>query len=76
MIAVCLEDAHPHVLAAAGLALGRIADQTAGEAIIACLRRAAVAGGVDPHMRHSLVMGIVGTLDAAGRHRLATDDNP
>jgi quinoprotein glucose dehydrogenase len=76
MIAACLEDAHPHVVAAAGLALGRIADPTAGEAIIACLRRAAVAGGVDPHLRHSLVMGIVGTLDAAGRHRLATDDNP
>ena len=76
MVTARLEDAQPHVVAAAAVALGRMADPTAGEAVMACVRRTAAAGGVDPHLRHALVMGMGGTLDASGRHRLAADDDP
>jgi quinoprotein glucose dehydrogenase len=75
-MAALLEDPQPHVVAAAALALGRIGDSSATDGIVACLRRAAAGSGIDPHLRHALAMGLLGTADAAGLKRLASDDNP
>jgi quinoprotein glucose dehydrogenase len=76
-----LDDPQPHVRAAAAFGLGRLAettgDQTAtAAAIVARLRREAADGPLDPHLRHALVMGLTGSLDAAGRRQLAGDDDP
>jgi len=71
-----LTDAQPHVQAAAAIALGRIGDPRAVEPLVATIRRAAAGGTLDPHLRHALVMGIVGAGDAACLQRLAGDADP
>lgn len=76
MIAARLDDPQPHVVAAAAIALGRIGDRSAAESIVACLRRTGSTGMIDPHLRHALVMGIVGTVAESERPRLAADDDP
>jgi quinoprotein glucose dehydrogenase len=72
-IAALLEDPQLHVRAAAAFALGRIGDPATAAGIVAALRRAAAGGLLDPHLRHALVMGIVGTVESTGLASLAAD---
>lgn len=75
-ITILLDDPHPHVRVAAALALGRIGDHAASAGIVAALRRATAAGAPDPHLRHALVMGMLGTVGADEIMALAVDPDP
>ncbi|MFM7250129.1 MAG: hypothetical protein ACKO5R_09545, partial [Planctomycetaceae bacterium] len=83
-----LDDPHPHVRAAAGLALARLAAAGAiagppggagqpGRAVERVVRRARSGDDVDdPWLRHALVMALAALADGADRACLAADDHP
>jgi quinoprotein glucose dehydrogenase len=69
LIGAC-RDADASVGREAALALGRIGDRAAVEALVALAKRAAAT---DPVLRHSVVQGLLGCTDADGLLRLGQD---
>ena len=80
-----LADDHPHVRAAAALALAAATSRgaptptraaTLAAALVEAIgREAGRDGGCDPHARHAIAMAVTATADAAARARLARHDD-